>query len=216
MRNIAVVLPLFSLPLLAGVFMPANQSRSLQSSSVEAHDGLTISAQPWLDAAKYKEKFPKKSPYSAGIVAIQVVIRNDSDESIKIDNDQIRLLVSLGEDDRQQLPALTAEEVADQVLLKSNGKDPTQRRPKIPLPMGGKDVGRGKDWNALEGLLQNAAIPSGVVAAHSNMQGLLYFDLRGQWELLNSAHLYFPSLTGMKTNRTLLYFEIDLSSGTRR
>jgi hypothetical protein len=216
MRNMAVVLPLFSLPLLAGVFIQANQSRALQASSVEAHDGLTISAQLWLDAAKYKDRFPKKSPYSAGIVAIQVSVRNDSDESIRIDSEQIRLLVSFGEGDRQQLPSLTAEEVADQVLLKANGKDPTQRRPKIPLPIGSRDVGRGKDWNDLEGRVQNAAIPSSVVAAHSTMQGLLYFDLRGQWELLNSAHLYLPSLTGMKTNRTLLYFEIDLSSGARR
>jgi len=216
MRNLAVVLPLFSLPLLAGAVLQANQSTTLRASALESHEGLTIIAQPWVDAARYKEKFPKKSPFTGGVVAIQVVFRNDSDETVKVDKDDIRLLLFMGEDNRQQLSSLTAEQVADQVMLKANGKDPTQRRPKLPLPIGKKDVGRGKDWNEMEELVQNAALPSNVIAAHSTMQGLLYFDLRGQWDLLNSAHLYVPSLTNMKTNRALLYFEIDLGSGARR
>jgi hypothetical protein len=49
------------------------------------------------------------------------------------------------------------------------------------------------------------------VAPHSTVQGLLYFDLRGQFDLLSTAHLYVPDLLVMEKNRSLMYFEIDLS-----
>jgi len=50
---------------------------------------MTISAQPWTDPALYKEKFPKKSPFSAGLLAVKVAFRNDSDESVKLNLDRI-------------------------------------------------------------------------------------------------------------------------------
>ncbi len=60
---------------------------------------------------------PRKSPFSGGVVALQMTFRNDSDESIKIDVQSIRLLLLIGEDNRQELSPLTAEDVADTVLL---------------------------------------------------------------------------------------------------
>jgi hypothetical protein len=49
------------------------------------------------------------------------------------------------------------------------------------------------------------------VAPHSTVQGLLYFDLQGQFDLLSTAHLYVPDLLVLEKNRSLTYFEIDLS-----
>jgi hypothetical protein len=211
MRNLAAVLSFISpLLFLAGLAF-GHQSTGVKTSSLESHEGMTVSARPWTDAVKYKENFPKKSPYSAGIVAIQVSFRNDSDESVRIDLDNIRLMLFLGEDNRQELRPLTPEEVADLTLFKPNGKDPTIYRPKIPLPTGKPKAGRGKDWDEMEAAAQNAAVPSSVVAARSTVQGLLYFDLRRQWDLLNSAHLYLPNLVTMEKHHSLLYFEIDLS-----
>jgi hypothetical protein len=56
-----------------------------------------------------------------------------------------------------------------------------------------------------------AAVPGSVVAPHHAMQGLLYFDLRGQFDLLGTAHLYIPDVRSLEKNHPLLYFEIDLS-----
>jgi hypothetical protein len=43
------------------------------------------------------------------------------------------------------------------------------------------------------------------------VQGLLYFDLQNQFDLLQSAHLYVPQLMQMQSGRALTFFDIDLS-----
>jgi hypothetical protein len=60
---------------------------------------------------------------------------------------------------------------------------------------------------------QEAGVPTGVIAAHSTVQGLLYFDLQNQFDLLQTAHLYVPDLVLMRGNRSLTYFDIDLGQG---
>ncbi|MGH9676128.1 MAG: hypothetical protein ACRD36_03420, partial [Candidatus Acidiferrum sp.] len=190
------------------------QQTSLKTASLESHEGLTITAQPLTDTAAYKEKFPKKSPFGAGIVAIQVAFRNDSDESVKIDVDRIKLNVQLSEDDRQGLATLSPEEVAN-VVLNPHVKDPS-RKIRIPLPIGGSGNSKDKHWVEMEQAARNASVPGTVVAPHKTMQGLLYFDLQGQMDLLGSAHLYVPNLTALENNRALMFFDIDLSrSGSR-
>jgi hypothetical protein len=147
-----------------------------------------------------------------GVVAMQVSFRNDSDQSIKVDLQRIRLLVQISEDSRQELNALSAEEVADTVLLKNNGKDPTAKRVPLPIPIPSTGVKTQRDakWSDFRDTCQNAAVPSNVVAAHSTVEGLLYFDLRGEVELVQSSRLYVPNLVTMTDHQPLSYFDIDL------
>ena len=205
--------PFLAACVLAGMCADAQQNGSQQASlkttSLETHEGLTISARPWTDAALYKEKFPKKSPYAAGIVAMQVVFRNDSNESLKVGLSRIRLSFQIDPDNRQEVQALTAAQVADEVL-KPGGKDPSKRT-KIPLPVSIPRSGNDKKWKELEDQAENAGVPASVIAPHSTVQGLLYFDLQGQFDLLNGAQLYVPEIVAIETNRSLTYFEIDLS-----
>ncbi|MGB2589178.1 MAG: hypothetical protein WAJ96_00895, partial [Candidatus Acidiferrum sp.] len=162
----------------------------MRAASVESHEGVTISAQSWTDAESYKAKFPKKSPLASGIVAIDTIIRNDTDESMKIDLEQIRLNVTVSEDMRQALHSLTPDDVAD-VVMDTGKKDPTAtHRMPFPIPSSGPKVGRDKHWVAMQKSAADAAIPGSVVAPHQTLQGLLYFDLQGQFDLLNTAHLY--------------------------
>jgi hypothetical protein len=192
-----------------------NQQSSLKTASLETHEGLTISAQPWTDASLYKEKFPKKSPYAAGIVAMMVVFRNDSNESLKVGLDRIRLSFQIDQDNRQEVQALTAPQVADEVL-KPGGKDPSKSRARVPLPVSIPKSSKDKHWTELEQQAELAGVPANVIAPHSTVQGLLYFDLQGQFDLLNGAHLYVPDILAMEQNRSLTYFEIDLSGPARR
>lgn len=178
----------------------------------DSHEGVTISVEPWTHAGIYKEKFPKKSPFTGGVVALHVTIRNNSDESVKVDFQRIRLLLVLDEENRQELAPLTADDVADTVLLKG-GKDPTQRRNPLPMPVGKPNPTRDKNWTEFRDTCQNAGMPSPVVAAGSAMDGLVYFDMRSEWDLLNSAKLYVPNLMTMSTKTPLSYFEINLGKG---
>jgi hypothetical protein len=189
---------------------PTGQQATLRTASLETHEGLTISVQPWTNAALYKEKFPKKSPFAAGIVAMQVVFRNDSNDSLKVVLDRIRLSFQVDEDNRQELQSLTPAQVADEVL-KPAAKDPAKSRTRIPLPASIPRSGNDKHWTELEQQAELAGVPANVIAPHSSLQGLLYFDLQGQLDLLNSSHLYVPDISVMQNNRSLTFFEIDLS-----
>jgi hypothetical protein len=212
-RILTLFLPILAASLTAVGPGAAQQPTSLKTNSLESHEGMTITARPWTDPAQYKEKFPKKSPYAAGIIAIQVVFRNDSDESMKVSLERIRLNVSLSEEDHQALYPLTSEHGAD-IITHLGAKDPTIKR--FPIPMGNPKVGKDKKWMEVEQSLRDASVQASVVAPHSSVQGLLYFDLRNQFDLLNSAHLYVPEIVALEKNRGLLYFEIDLSRSAER
>ncbi len=208
MRKLTLILPFLAVPLVPAQQVAPQQQSSLKTSSLESHEGMTITARPWTDPAAYKEKFPKKSPYAAGIIAVQVVFRNDSEESMKINLERIRLNVTLSQEDRQSLYPLSSEEAAD-VITHPGSKNVTMKR--FPIPLGGPKVGHDKKWLEVEKSLEDAAVQSSVVAPHSTVQGLLYFDLRSQYELLNAAHLYVPEVVAIEKSRGLMYFEIDLS-----
>ena len=206
-------IPPRTIPILMGALLtPAValvQQSPLRTASLESHEGLTISATPWTEPSKYKEKFPKKSPFSAGVLAVQVSFRNDSDDSIKVELARIRLTVNIDAENKQELPSLSAAELA-QAVLKPGGKDPTKRQ-KLPIPVTIPRSGKDKNWDELQREAQDAGVPTGVIAAHSTVQGLLYFDLQNQFDLLETAHFYVPDLVFMRGNRALTYFDIDLS-----
>jgi hypothetical protein len=216
MRN----LPASVLLIAAGVASISAQDttkapKPVRASITDSHEGMTVGVEPWTQPSRYKQKFPRKSPLMGGVVAIQVSFRNDSDQSINVDLQRIRLLVQISEDSRQELNALSAEEVADAVLLKSNGKDPTAKRVPLPIPIPSTGVKTQRDakWNDFRDACQNAAVPTSVVASHSTVEGLLYFNLRGEVELLQSSRLYIPNLLNMSDHQPLSYFDIALGSG---
>src|SRR5713226_3537682 len=202
MRKLTLIVPLLALSLMASQPGASQQPSSLKTTSLESHEGMTITARPWTDPALYKEKFPKKSPFAAGIIAIQVAFRNDSDDSMKINLERIRLNLTLSEEDHQALYPLTSEESADVITRPSTKNLTTQR---LPIPLGGPKIGKDKKWIEVEQSIRDAGVQASVVAPHSSVQGLLYFDLRSQFELLNTAHLYVPEIVAIEKNRGLLY-----------
>jgi hypothetical protein len=209
--NLALKLTLFLLVFLSGDIAlrlcAAQQQASLKASALESHEGMTISVRPWTDPALYKEKFHKKSPYAAGMVAVQVNFRNDSDDSMKVNLERIRLNVTLSEEERQAIDSLTSEEAAD-VILKPGAKNIGKSR--FPIPIGGPKVGRDKKWTEVEEELRQAGVRASVIAPHSSVEGLLYFDVRSQFGLLSNSKLYVPDIVALEKNHGLMFFEIDL------
>jgi hypothetical protein len=202
----------FRFPVVAACLLAAHanaQQAPLRTAALESHEGLTVSATPWTDSARYKEKFPKKSPYAAGILAVQVSFRNDSDDSVKVNLSRIRLTVHIDAENTQELPSLSPEELV-QAVLKPGGNDPTAKRNKIPVPVPLPKGGKEKNADELQREAQEASVPTGVIAPHSTVQGLLYFDLQNQFDLLESAHLYVPEVIQMRGNRALTFFDVDL------
>jgi len=209
-----IPLALVALPALSHTkIQQQSPSKPLTTSTLDSHDGLTVAAEPWLSADRYKSTFPKKSPYDAGVLAIKVNFRNDSDESIKIGLQRIRLNLVFEDSNRQDLPAPSSEQLADAVLhprLKGASK------PRLPIPIPTSPGGRDKHWEEFRRLAEDAGLHSSVVAPHSTIAGLLYFDLQNQFDLLSNAHLYIPDLLSLEKNRSLMYFDIDLSHPASR
>jgi hypothetical protein len=191
----------------------AGTATPLKTSILDSHEGVTIGVEPWTSPAQYKGKFPKKNPYTGGIVAVHLTIRNDNDEPIKLNRDRIRLVVQIDEDNKQELQPLNGEDVADTVLLKQSGRDPTARRVPIPvpIPVGRAKPTRDKNWEDLKDDCQNAGLPSAVIGPHATMEGLVYFDIRAEWELLGNSRLYVPDLERMTTKQAISYFDIGFS-----
>src|SRR6266550_4596801 len=147
MLKLTLILPFLAASLLGAEQGAAQQPSSLKTTSLESHEGMTITARPWTDPTLYKEKFPKKSPFAAGIIAVQVVFRNDSDDSMKINLERIRLNLALSEEDHQALYPLSPEEAAD-VITHPSTKNVTSKR--LPIPLGGRGpdgTRNGRKWS---------------------------------------------------------------------
>ena len=213
MRKLTIFLLLLAISLMAATHGASQKPASIKTASLESHEGVTITARPWTDPTLYKEKFPKKSPYAVGIIAVQVAFRNDSDDSMKINLERIRLNVALSEENQQALQPLSPGEAAD-LITNPGAKNVTIRR--IPIPLGGPKLGHDKKWTEVEKTIRDAGVQASVVAPHGTVQGLLYFDMRGQFDLLSTAHLYVPEVVAIEKNRGLMYFEIDLSGPRER
>jgi hypothetical protein len=208
---ISVALPLTMFILSAKPPASAQQqsaSKPITTASLDSHEGLTIAADPWLSAERYQQVFPKKSPYAAGILAIKVTLRNDSAESIRVNIERIRLNLTFDDNNRQELPGLTSEQLADAVLH-PRVKSPS--KPRIPLPLPSSSGGRDKNWEQFQKLAEDNSLHASILAPHSTTEGLLYFDLQNQFDLLANARLYIPNLFALEKNQALMYFDIDLS-----
>ena len=131
-----------------------------------------------------------------------------SHDSVKIGVERIRLNLTLDETHRQDLPALDSEQLTDAVLHPKL-KGPSKSRLPIPLPT--SPGGRDKSWQEYKQHAEDVGLHAGVIAPHATVEGLLYFDLQGQFDLLSNARLYIPELLALEKNRALMYFDIDLS-----
>ncbi|MBZ5662441.1 MAG: hypothetical protein LAO08_18725 [Acidobacteriia bacterium] len=177
----------------------------------DAHQDLTIIADPYVTAERYTAPFGKNSPFAAGIAAIDVYFRNDGNAPIRIELNTIRLVVSLPGVDRQQLEPLSPEEVADRTLLKADA-NPKLHRP-FPFPNSGSGGGKSKAWNEMDTLLRSLAVSSDILPPHATTHGFLFFDVNHDFNAIRYAHLYIPDLSFMTDKKALFFFEIDLGAG---
>ena len=181
-------------------------------STRDAHQNLTIVADPYVGASRYKkEVFGKRSPYDAGIIAIDVYFKNENDLPIRVNPDTMQLVISQPAQNRQRIDALTPEEVADRALLtaSSDVKVPLPRRLPIPIPSSGQK--HTKEWTEMSTALRTVALGTDVLAPHATTHGFLFFDLNHDFTAIRNSHLYIPDLAFMTNHQALFFFEIDLA-----
>ena len=78
----------------------------------DQHSGLTVSVDPYTEAARTKDKFGKADPHDVGVLPIEVFLRNDSDQPMRVNLETVQLEVTLKNGVRQEVDWLRPEEVA--------------------------------------------------------------------------------------------------------
>jgi hypothetical protein len=176
----------------------------------DQHDGLTVSVDPYTEPARTKDKFGKANPVDAGILPVEVFLRNDSDQALHLDLGTVQLEVTLRNGSRQQVDWLRPEEVATLIAHPGGSAAPQQRR--LPLPI----VITDKKVEKLTAILRPLALDADIVPPKATVHGFLYFNLSREMSLANTSSLYVPDVANALSNKPLVFFEVPLRnpSGT--
>jgi hypothetical protein len=179
----------------------------------ETHQGFTIAVRPLTTEAAYKAQFSGRTPYEAGILALEVFFRNDNDKPVRLTLNSMRLFVGSPGQPPQRIEPLSADQVADRVMLKTA---PDPRAPRLPIP-GSRtpNSGRDKNWQQFSQRMQAASIPSDVVGPKATVRGFLYFDVAHHYDWLTDARLDVPDLAFMVNNEALFFFQVELAPALR-
>jgi hypothetical protein len=171
----------------------------------DSHGGLTVSARPYTDAERAKEKFGKASPLPVGILPVEVFLHNESLQPIRVDVSTIQLSVNFPDGKHQDLDWLSAKEVAAVVAHPNGPPAPQSRR----FPVGVGSVTDKKTDKMME-TIGPLALDADVVPPMATIHGFLFFDLNRDLSLAADASLYVPDVTSLPANKPLMFFEVPL------
>lgn len=188
----------------------ANSAATPAPLSHDQHDKLTISVDPYTDAARAKEKFGKASPIEAGILPVEVFMRNDSEFPMRVDLSTVQLEVTLRNGVRQEVDWLRPEEVANLIAHPSGSAAPQQRR--LPIPM----ISTDKKAEKLASILRPLTLDADVVPPKGTIHGFLYFNVSNDMSLAGSSSLYVPDVAIAPSNAPLVFFEVPLRDSKKQ
>ncbi|HEY0702357.1 MAG TPA: hypothetical protein VGD60_06280 [Candidatus Acidoferrales bacterium] len=199
---------------LVGLSKAADPHGPAQAAKVlphDTHDGLTIQADPYTDKVRCKDKFGKADPYPVGILPVEVTLRNDSPNLIRVDINTIQLQVILRSGGHQDLDWLAAEDVAALIAHPAGAGAPS--RPKIaglPIPSGDKKVDK------LAEILKPLTLDADTIAPKGSVHGFVYFNVNHDVTLSDSAVLYVPDAVILPSKKVLMFFEVALGPSDRK
>jgi hypothetical protein len=178
---------------------------SLKILAHDKHDGMMISADPYVEPERAKEKFGKANPLPLGILPLEVFIQNESSQPIRVNLETVQLQFQL-DSGREEVDWLRPEQVANFVAHPKGVAGPTTRRFPIPLP------GRDSKTETLTGILRPLALDADVIPPRSTVHGFLYFNLSRHMALVPKGTLYVPDAVKVPTKEPLMFFEVRLDS----
>lgn len=173
----------------------------------DSHDGITVLADPYTDPSRAKEKFGKASPVNAGILPLEVFLKNDSDHAVRINLNTIQLEIHFQDGGRQDVNWLRPAEAAYLIAHPAGPSGPRASRLPVPsFPGSGGDKKSAK----VEEVLRPLALDGDIVPPMATIHGFLYFDLSNDMSLARDAVLYVPDAAVIPGEKTLIFFEVPL------
>jgi hypothetical protein len=194
--------------------LPAGHAAAAPNSALpeDHHEGMSLSADAYADAARCKDKFGKANPYPVGILPVEIFLRNETDHAIKIDLSAVQLTVHAQSGPSQDVDWLTAEEVATAIAHPKGPGAPHASRLPIPIPSAGGD----SKVDKLVAVLQPLMLDADVVPPQAQVRGFLFFDVNRDFSRLQSSSVYLPDAKEIPANKPLLFFEVPLAKGASK
>ncbi|MGH9740274.1 MAG: hypothetical protein ACRD4X_17060 [Candidatus Acidiferrales bacterium] len=210
MRAVLLITTLVSFAMLVAVSTPA-QTNSSAASEAQAslphdqHDGITVSAAPLTNVSRAKHIFGKANPLSAGILPVEVFLRNDTNEPIQVGLDTIALDIHYQNGRMDGVDSLAPAQVAG-AIAHPHGPSPRERRFPIGMgPIGDKKVDR------LTDILRPLSLSSDIVPPMGAVHGYLFFDLQHNMSLIDESSLYIPDAVVIPSKKPLIFFEVSFA-----
>lgn len=163
----------------------------------DAHDGVTIAADPYERPEKSKEVFGKYDPLKIGVMPVLLVITNASQDAVRLDNLVIQFIAA----DRQRAEPIPADEVSMRVKGK---KAPPKMGPRSPLPR----LPKRADPNVISAIVDHEFLLK-MIPPGDTVSGFLFFDTNRRPDVLKGARLYLTGATWARTAQPLLFFDIS-------
>jgi hypothetical protein len=187
----------------------ASAARASDALPHDGHEGLVVSADSYADASRAKEKFGKANPLPVGILPVEVILRNDTTQALRIDMTTIQLTVRFSNGRQQGVDWLSVEDVAGTVVHPKGQQAPKSRR----FPVGLPSATDSKTEKIVE-ILRPFVLDADVIPPMATIHGFLFFDLNRDISLADDASLYVPNVTGIPSNKPLMFFEVPLNRGS--
>ncbi len=187
----------------------APASRTGDSLPQDRHEGVSIAADPYTEPAKTKDKFGKADPLPAGILAVELFLRNETSNPIQINLNTIQLDVRVGGGRLQGLDWLTPGEAANLIAHPKGPRAPRQPR----FPIGVPSENDSKTQKLLE-IIKPLALDADIIPPMGTIHGFLFFNLENEMSLAESASLYVPDAAIATTKKPLMFFEVPLGKAS--
>lgn len=187
----------------------AASSKDESALAHDRHDGLNVSVDPYTDPERTRKRFGKADPLPAGILPVEVFLRNELDQPIRIDLSTVQLTVRPPQGNRQDVDSLSTEEVAKAIVHPEGPPAPSTRRfPPIGIPANGRD----KKVESMIEALQPQSLDADVVPPMGMIHGFVYFNMARNMSLADHASLYIPDAMIVPSSKPLMFFEVSLQA----
>jgi hypothetical protein len=154
-----------------------------------------------------KDKFGKANPLPVGMLPVEVFLRNETAQPLRVNMSTIQLEVHLQNGNHQDIDWVAPQEVANQVAHPGGPSAPQAKRFPIGVPSGAD-----KKADKLAEILKPLALDVDVVPPMATIHGFLFFDLNHDLSLADTASLYVPDITNVRSSKPLMFFEVPLGN----
>lgn len=164
----------------------------------QTNSKVTIAAQACVSDEEARAAFGKNNPYKYGVLPLLVVIRNGSDQAMRVDTMRVEYVSP----DHRRIDATPAKDVR---FLNGTSK------PNVTIGPTGPKLGR-KRKNPLDTWeIEGRSFAAKMVPPGESASGFYYFQTGYQ----RGATLYISGVKQARTGEELFYFEIPLAEAMK-